>query len=78
MPDTATCEDVRPLRVLRPHETAVKVGICNRRLLDMEAEGQFPKRFPLNPSGKGRAVGHLLHEVDDWIAQCAAARSEVA
>ena len=34
----------------------------------------FPGRFPLNPSGKGRAVGHLESEVDQWIADRAAAR----
>ena len=41
---------------------------------DMEREGLFPRRFPLNPSGKGRAVGHLESEVDDWIVERAASR----
>lgn len=66
------------MRILRPHETAAKVNLCDRRIRDMEAEGTFPKRFPLNPNGKGRAVGHLESEVDDWIAQRAAAREGVA
>ena len=55
------------MRVLRPNETAAKVGLCERQLRDLEAEGLFPKRFSLNPNGNGRAVGHLESEVDDWI-----------
>ena len=66
------------MRVLRPIETAAKVGICDRQLRDLEAQGLFPKRFTLNPSGKGRAVGHLESEVDDWIAARAAERTPVA
>jgi predicted DNA-binding transcriptional regulator AlpA len=62
------------MRVLRPNETAAKVGICDRQLRDLEAEGLFPKRFTLNPSGKGRAVGHLENEVDQWITDRAASR----
>lgn len=60
------------MRILRPSETAAKVGICDRMLRDMESQNLFPKRFSLNPSGKGRAVGHLESEVNDWIAERAA------
>jgi len=66
------------MRVLRPIETAAKVGICDRQLRDLEAGGLFPKRFTLNPNGKGRAVGHLESEVDEWIAARAAAREPIA
>lgn len=66
------------MRIIRPNETAAKVGICDRQLRDLEAEGLFPKRFPLNPNGKGRAVGHLESEVDESIAARAAARTENA
>ena len=62
------------MRVLRPSETVAKVGICDRQLRDLEAQGLFPRRFPLNPSGKGRAVGHLESEVDAWIEARAASR----
>ena len=65
------------MRILRPHETQAKVGYCDRQLRDLEAQGLFPKRFPLNPNG-GRAVGHLESEVDDWIASRVAARQQVA
>lgn len=65
------------MRVLRPNETAAKVGLCERQLRDLEAEGLFPKRFSLNPSG-GRARGHLESEVDEWIAARAAARQPIA
>lgn len=63
------------MQILRPNETAAKVGICDRQLRDLEAEGLFPKRFTLSPSGKGRAVGHLESEVDQWIGERAAARA---
>lgn len=66
------------MRILRPHETQSKTGYCDRQLRDLEAEGLFPKRFPLNPNGKGRAVGHLESEVDDWIASRVAARHHAA
>ena len=62
------------MRILRPNETGARVGVCDRQLRDLEAQGLFPKRFPLNPSGKGRAVGHLESEVDEWIKERAAAR----
>jgi predicted DNA-binding transcriptional regulator AlpA len=62
------------MRILRPAATEEKVGICDRHLREMEAQGLFPKRFPLNPSGEGRAVGHLESEVDEWIAARAASR----
>lgn len=55
-------------RIIRVKETESKTGYCDRQLRDMEREGIFPKRFSLNPSGKGRAVGHLESEVDEWIA----------
>lgn len=66
------------MRILRPNETAAKVSMCDRQLRDLEAAGLFPKRFSLNPNGKGRAVGHLESEVDDWIAARAAAREPIA
>lgn len=62
------------LRVLRPQETSARVQLCDRQLRELEAKGLFPKRFPLNPSGSGRAVGHLESEVDAWIKARAASR----
>lgn len=66
------------MRVLRVPETEAKTGYCDRQLREMEAEGNFPRRFSLNPNGKGRAVGHLESEVDAWIAERAASRLEAA
>jgi predicted DNA-binding transcriptional regulator AlpA len=62
------------MRILRPAETEAKTGYCDRQLREMEAQGTFPRRFSLNPNGRGRAVGHLESEVDEWIAARAAAR----
>ncbi len=62
------------MRILRIPDTEAKTGFCDRQLRDLERDGLFPKRFPLNPNGKGRAVGHLESEVDQWITERAAAR----
>lgn len=64
----------KAMRVIRPNQTAAKVGLCDRQLRELEAQGLFPKRFLLNPSGNGRAVGHLESEVEEWIAARAASR----
>ena len=66
------------MRVLRVRDTELRTGYCDRQLRELEAQGLFPKRFPLNPSGKGRAVGHLESEVDEWISERAASRLEAA
>jgi prophage regulatory protein len=66
------------MRILRPSETEARTGFCDRQLRELEAQGLFPKRFTLNPSGKGRAVGHLESEVNEWIEARAAARQPVA
>lgn len=63
------------MRILRPKETESRVGLCDRELRDLEREGLFPKRFPLNPSGNGRAVGHLESEINEWIEARAASRA---
>lgn len=66
------------MRILRVSDTEAKTGYCDRQLRELEAQGLFPKRFQLNPSGNGRAVGHLEAEVDQWIADRAASRMEAA
>ena len=66
------------MRILRIPDTEAKTGYCDRQLRELEAQGLFPKRFPLNPSGKGRAVGHLESEVDEWIKARAATRETEA
>ena len=63
------------MQILRPTETAKLVGLCDRQLRDLEATGQFPKRFKLHPNG--RAVGHLEAEVKEWIAARAASRESI-
>lgn len=78
MPDIAISEVARPLRVLRPNETAARVGLCERQVRELERDGLFPKRFSLNPNGNGRACGHLESEVEEWIAARAASRLETA
>ena len=65
------------MRILRPQETAARIGLCDRRIKELEAEGRFPRRFLLNPPN-GRAVGHLESEVDAWIEARAAEREQAA
>ena len=59
--------------IIRPREAADTVGLCERQLRNLEADGKFPKRFPLVPGG--RAMGYLKSEVQDWIAERAATRT---
>lgn len=58
-------------KILRPKETEALVGLCDRQIRSLEAEGKFPKRFSI--SG-GHAKGHLESEVSDWIRERAASR----
>ena len=62
------------MKILRTPQVEAKTGYCERHLRDLERQGLFPKRFPLNPSGHGRAVGWLESEVDQWISALAANR----
>lgn len=65
------------MRILRPSDTASRIGLCDRQLREMEAAGLFPKRFQINP-GNGRACGHLEIEVERWIKERADTRNFVA
>ncbi len=57
----------------RPRVTTQNVGLCDRQLRNLEAEGKFPKRFLISPGG--RAVAHLKSEVLAWMRERAASRS---
>jgi predicted DNA-binding transcriptional regulator AlpA len=65
------------MRILRPSDTASRIGLCDRQLREMEADGLFPKRFQINP-GNGRAAGHLESEVEQWIKERAETRNVAA
>jgi predicted DNA-binding transcriptional regulator AlpA len=52
-------------RVLRKPQVEEVTGLTERTLRKMEAEGNFPKRFTLNPSG--RAVGWNAADVEAWV-----------
>lgn len=54
------------MQILRPKETAAKIGMSARHLRRLEQQGKFPKRRQLFDGGK--ACGHLESEVDEWIA----------
>lgn len=53
------------MRILRPAETAKKLGVTNVTLWRWEKEGLFPKRIKIGPS----AAGHIEEEVDAWIIE---------
>ena len=59
--------------ILRAPDVEKATGLTERSLRIMEAEGTFPKRFTLNPTG-GRAVGWRASEVQSWIEERAASR----
>jgi predicted DNA-binding transcriptional regulator AlpA len=58
--------------ILRAPDVEKATGLTERSLRIMEASGDFPKRFLLNPTG--RAVGWRASEVQGWIEERAASR----
>ena len=58
--------------ILRKPDIEKATGYGERTVRNMEAEGNFPKRFKLNPNG--RAVGWWADEVEDWAKERAASR----
>jgi len=55
-----------PGRVLiRRDQLLRKVPLCERTILDMEKNGQFPRRFVIS----ARQVAWDLAEVDAWIEE---------
>ncbi len=64
-----------PDRVLRRPEVEDKIGLCERQLRTLEAEGKFPQRFLIVPDG--RAVGWSEVEVDAWLTARIEARERV-
>lgn len=63
------------MRVLRIKQTRDRVGgLTDQWLRKLEERGQFPRRIRLGPN----SVGHLEHEVDEWLAARAAERDALA
>lgn len=58
--------------VLRKPDIEAATGLAERTIRNMEAAGNFPRRFTLNPGG--RAVGWHAGEVMEWVAERAASR----
>lgn len=59
-------------RIIRKPELLIILGLSDPTVYRMEKAGKFPKRLRLG----GNSVGWLQSEVDGWIAERAAARSE--
>lgn len=59
-------------RILRKPDVEAITGFCERHIRDMEAAGNFPKRFKPDPDS--RVVGWLASEVQAWIEERAAMR----
>lgn len=59
-------------RILRPNQVAEIVGLGERRLRQLEAEGKFPRRFKIHAGSN--ASGYLESEIEAWIQASAAAR----
>lgn len=59
------------MRILRKPDLVDKVQLKPATIDLMEAAGDFPKRIKL---GRGRAIGWLEAEVNEWIAARVAER----
>ena len=74
---TPTKEVKPPRRIIRQPEVMVLTGIANRnQLWELERQGNFPKRFSLNPAADWRfsQKGWFLDEVMLWIDARGASR----
>lgn len=58
-------------RILRKRDVCEITGMCDNTLRTMEAAGNFPRRFTLNPGGV--LVGWKASAVSNWIEERAAA-----
>ena len=61
-------------RIIRKPELLNILGLSDPTVYRMEKAGRFPKRLRLG----GNSCGWLQSEVDGWISERAAARSEGA
>lgn len=61
-------------KILRLDEAIKKTGLPRSSLYLLEARGQFPAKIKLSI----RSMGYLESEIDEWIAQKAAARHSKA
>lgn len=59
-------------RIIRKPELLNILGLSDPTVYRMEKAGRFPKRLRLG----GNSCGWLQSEVDGWISERAAARSE--
>lgn len=59
-------------KILRKPEIEEITGFTERHVRDMEAAGNFPRRF--RPDPDSRSVGWLASEVSKWMAGRAATR----
>ncbi len=64
---TDQCFDSDQVRIIRPHDVRIRLGVSRAKFADMVAKGQFPKPFTIIPGG--RAVGWLEGDVRGWIVQ---------
>lgn len=53
--------------VLRKADIERITGVTERTVRSMEARGDFPKRFTINPNG--RAVGWSSRDVQAWLEE---------
>ena len=55
---------MRTIRIIRPSELALLLGISKVTLWRWERDGQFPQRKKIGP---GKAVGWLSSDIDDYL-----------
>jgi prophage regulatory protein len=64
----------RPERVLRLKQVLERVGLGRSRIFELVKEGGFPRQIRLSL----RAVGWLESDVEKWISDRVASRSQKA
>ena len=56
-------EGEKPLRIIRPKELKLKLGISHATLWRWSRTEDFPAKVQLGPN----AIGRIEQEIDEWI-----------
>ncbi|TMQ03123.1 MAG: AlpA family phage regulatory protein [Deltaproteobacteria bacterium] len=72
IPDEAPPVRSEAIRILRLPQVLNVTGLAKTKIYELQSQGTFPMRIQIT----GHSVGWIEHEVQAWLAQRAAARSD--
>jgi len=72
LPDEAPPIRSEAIRILRLPQVLNVTGLAKTKIYELQSQGNFPMRVQIT----GHSVGWIEHEVQAWLTQRAAARSD--